>query len=136
MLGGFPLVDLRVEILDGSYHEVDSSDMAFQMAGSLAIRDAVRKGKEVLLEPIMNVIVTTPEEYMGEVIGDLNSRRGRVKELLPKAGAKEITAHVPLSEMFGYATAIRSLTRGRASYSMEPEFFDKVPKQLEEKILD
>ena len=136
MLGGFPLVDLKVEILDGSYHEVDSSDMAFQMAGSLAIRDAVRKGKEVLLEPIMNVIVTTPEEYMGEVIGDLNSRRGKVKELLPKAGAKEITAHVPLSEMFGYATAIRSLTRGRASYSMEPEFFDKVPKQLEEKILD
>ena len=136
MLGGFPMVDLRVEILDGSYHEVDSSDMAFQMAGSLALRDAVKKGKEALLEPIMNVVVTTPEEYMGDVIGDLNSRRGKIKELLPKAGAKEITALVPLSEMFGYATAIRSLTRGRASYSMEPEFFDKVPKQLEEKILD
>jgi elongation factor G len=130
------MVDLKVVIKDGSYHEVDSSDMAFKIAGAMAMKDALRRGAPVLLEPIMDVEVTTPAEFLGDVIGDLNARRGRIREMESRPEAHIVRASVPLAEMFGYATAIRSVTRGRASYSMEPSCFEKVPKQKEEQLLD
>ncbi|MEA3346647.1 MAG: elongation factor G, partial [Candidatus Auribacterota bacterium] len=136
VLGGYPVVDVKVTLLDGSFHEVDSSEIAFKMAGSIAFREAAKRASPVLLEPIMSVEVTTPEEFTGEVIGDLNSRRGKVKEMESKSNARIIQANVPLAEMFGYATVIRSLTRGRASYSMEPSHFEKVPKSVVSKILE
>ncbi len=136
ILGGYPTIDITVTVYDGSYHDVDSSDMAFQMAGSMGFKDGVRKGDPILLEPIMKVDITTPEDYMGDVIGDLNSRRGRMKEMTDRGNAKVIRADVPLSEMFGYATVVRSISSGRASYSMEPSHFEKVPKKIEEQILD
>jgi elongation factor G len=126
---------MKIVIKDGSYHEVDSSDMAFQVAGSLALKDAMRRGKPVLLEPIMDVEVTTPSEYLGDVISDVNARRGKVREMESRVGTNIIRASVPLAELFGYATAIRSLTRGRASYSMEPRCFEKIPKHKEEQLL-
>jgi elongation factor G len=135
-LGGYSMVDLKVVIKDGSYHEVDSSDMAFKIAGAMAMKDALRRGAPVLLEPIMDVEVTTPAEFLGDVIGDLNARRGRIREMESRPEAHIVRASVPLAEMFGYATAIRSVTRGRASYSMEPSCFEKVPKQKEEQLLD
>jgi elongation factor G len=135
-LGGYSMVDMKVVIKDGSYHEVDSSDMAFKVAGSMAIKDAMRHGNPVLLEPIMDVEVTTPAEFLGDVIGDINARRGKVREMESRPDSHIVRASVPLAEMFGYATAMRSLSRGRASYSMEPACFEKVPKQKEEKLLD
>ena len=136
VLGGYPMVDLKVDILDGSYHEVDSSEIAFKLAGSFAFQDAARKAGAILLEPVMNVEVITPEEHMGAVIGDLNSRRGRVGKIEHRQKSLIIHAHVPLAEMFGYATALRSLTQGRASYSMEPENFEKVPDHILAQLLD
>ncbi len=135
ILGGYPVVDLQVRLVDGSYHEVDSSDIAFQIAGSYAFKDAVKKASPILLEPIMKVDVLTPEDYMGDIIGDLNSRRGRINDIETRTKSKVVHADVPLSEMFGYATAIRSLTKGRASYSMEPSHFEKVPRNISEKVL-
>jgi elongation factor G len=136
ILGGFPVVDVKIQILDGSYHEVDSSEIAFKMAGSFAFKEAARKAAPVLLEPIMDVEVITPEEYMGDVIGDLNSRRGRINQIESRATSSIIHAFVPLAEMFGYATALRSLTKGRASYSMEPSHFDQVPPNIASDLLD
>jgi elongation factor G len=130
------MVDMKVTLVDGSYHEVDSSDIAFKTAASIALRTAVRKGNPVLLEPVMDVEISTTEEYLGEVISDVSARRGKIREMESRSGARIIKAYIPLADMFGYATALRSLTRGRASYTMEPALFEKVPKQREEKLLD
>ena len=135
VLGGYPVVDLRVTIYDGSYHEVDSSEMAFKIAGSLAIKDALKKGNPVLLEPVMEVEVTLPEEYMGDVMGDINSRRGRIDGMEAQAGAQIIKAYVPLSEMFGYATDLRSKTQGRGVYVMQLSHYEEVPKSITEKLI-
>src|SRR5699024_3439986 len=118
IVGGYPVLDLKVTLFDGSYHEVDSSEMAFKIAGSMAFKEAMAKAKPVLLEPIMNVEVIMPEEYMGDVIGDINSRRGRIEGMEPRNGVQVVRGFVPLSEMFGYATDLRSNTQGRATYSM------------------
>jgi len=134
-LGGYPVVDLSVDIVDGSYHKVDSNDLAFQIAGSLAFKDAVAKARPVLLEPIMTVECTTPPEYQGDVVGDLNRRRGIIRDIGAKAGVAVIGAEVPLVEMFGYANAIRSLSRGRAEYSMQPARFEIVPAELAARLL-
>jgi elongation factor G len=136
VLGGYPMVDVKVAIIDGTYHEVDSSEIAFKMAGSFAFKEAARKAGAIMLEPIMDVEVITPEEHMGDVIGDLNSRRGKVSHLETRANSTIIHASVPLAQMFGYATALRSLTKGRASYSMEPLNFQKVPENILAEILD
>jgi len=137
VLAGYPMIDMHIEIIDGSYHPVDSSEMAFKVAGSMAFKEAVRKGGVYLLEPIMKVEIMAPEENMGDLIGDVTSRRGIIVQLdtSSMAGFSKVLAHVPLSELFGYATAIRSLSRGRASYSMEPAHFDKVPKQIQDKVV-
>jgi len=135
VLAGYPVVDVRVILHDGSYHEVDSSEMAFKIAGSMAIKDGVKKLKPVLLEPIMAVEVTTPEEYMGDVIGDLNSRRGQVQGMDQRGNARIVRAMVPLSEMFGYATDLRSNTQGRAQYVMQMDHYDKVPSNISEEII-
>ena len=137
VLAGYPVIDFKVEIIDGSYHPVDSSEMAFKIAGSMAFKDAAKKSGIEMLEPIMKVELTTPDENMGDLIGDLNSRRGAIVEI--NAGENSFTrvqANVPLSELFGYATAIRSLSRGRATYSMEPAHFERVPKQIQDKIVE
>ena len=135
VLAGYNVVDVRVELYDGSYHEVDSSEMAFKIAASMAFKEAMRKADPVLTEPIMKVVVTVPEDYMGDVIGDLNSRRGAIQSMEARTGAQEITAHVPLSEMFGYATDLRSKTQGRGVYSMEPSHYTEVPKSVSEAII-
>ena len=135
ILGGFPVVGLKANVYDGSYHEVDSSEMAFHIAGSLAFKDAMKKSAPVLLEPIMKVEVTMPEEYMGDVIGDINSRRGRVEGMDDLGGGKIVRAYVPLSEMFGYSTDLRSRTQGRGNYSMFFEKYEPVPKSVQEKVL-
>ncbi|MBP3448182.1 MAG: elongation factor G [Clostridia bacterium] len=136
VLAGYNVVDVKVTLYDGSYHEVDSSEMAFKIAGSMAFKEACRKGKPVLLEPIMKVVVVVPEDYMGDVMGDLNSRRGQIQGMEARnGGVQNITAHVPLSEMFGYATDLRSKTQGRGQYTMEPSHFDEVPKSIAEKIV-
>lgn len=135
VLAGYPVVDLKVKLVDGSYHEVDSSDLAFKIAGSMAIKDAVKKADPVLLEPIMRVEVVTPEEYMGEVIGDLNSRRGRIQSIEEGKGVKIITALVPLAEMFGYATTLRSLTQGRGSFTMQFDHYEEVPANIAQQII-
>jgi elongation factor G len=135
VLGGYPVLDLKVTLYDGSYHEVDSSEMAFKIAGSMAFKDGMRKADPVLLEPIMKVEVTVPEEYMGEVLGDINSRRGRIEGMEARNGAQVIRGFVPLSEMFGYATDLRSKTQGRAVYSMQTDHFEEVPKSIAEKVL-
>ncbi len=132
---GFPVVDLKVTLYDGSYHEVDSSEMAFKIAGSMAIKDAVKKGKPAILEPIMKVEVVTPEEYLGDVIGDLNSRRGQILGMEPRGNAQVVRAYVPLAEMFGYATDLRSKTQGRASFVMFFDHYAEVPKQIQEKLM-
>jgi elongation factor G len=136
VLGGYPMVDLKVQIVDGTFHEVDSSEIAFKMAGSFAFKDACKKAHPIMLEPIMDVEAITPEEHMGDVVGDLNSRRGRISHIEPRANSTIIRAHVPLAQMFGYATALRSLSKGRASYSMEPLNFQKVPENILTEILD
>ena len=130
VLAGYPVVDVKVTLYDGSYHEVDSSEMAFKIAGSMAFKEACRKGDPVLQEPIMKVAVTVPEDYMGDVIGDLNSRRGMIQGMEAISGAQQITAHVPLSEMFGYATDLRSKTQGRGQYVMEPSHYTEVQKSI------
>ncbi len=135
ILGGYPVVDIRVTLYDGSYHEVDSSEMAFKIAGSMALKEALKKGDPVLLEPMMKVEVTVPEEYMGDVIGDINSRRGRVEGMDSHAGAQIIRCIVPLSEMFGYATDLRSRTQGRGNYVMQFSHYEEVPKNIAEKII-
>ena len=137
VLAGYSVVDFKIEIIDGSYHPVDSSEMAFKIAGSMAFKDAAKKAGIELLEPIMKVELTTPDENMGDLIGDLTSRRGAIAEInAGDNGFTRVNANVPLAEMFGYATAIRSLSRGRASYSMEPAHFEKVPKQVQDKIVE
>ncbi|PKL15085.1 MAG: elongation factor G, partial [Spirochaetae bacterium HGW-Spirochaetae-6] len=135
VLIGFPVVDVKVTLTDGSYHDVDSSEMAFKIAGSMGFKDAARKAKPTILEPIMEIEIVSPEEYMGEVIGDLNSRRGRVKELIDRAGAKVIKGEVPLSSMFGYATDLRSKTQGRANYSMQFAHYEEAPNSVREDLI-
>ena len=135
VLAGYNVVDVKVTLYDGSFHEVDSSEMAFKIAASMAFKEACRKADPVLLEPIMHVVVTVPEDYMGDVIGDLNSRRGQINGMEARAGAQQIDAFVPLSEMFGYATDLRSRTQGRGQYSMEPSHYVELPKSLQEKIV-
>lgn len=135
VLAGYNVVDVKVNLYDGSYHEVDSSEMAFKIAGSMAFKEAMKKADPVLTEPIMKVVVVTPDDYMGDVIGDLNSRRGAIQSMEPMAGGQQITAFVPLSEMFGYATDLRSCTQGRGVYSMEPSHFAEVPKAIQDKII-
>ena len=134
VLAGYPVEDVKVTLYDGSYHEVDSSEMAFKIAGSMAFKEAMRKGDPAITEPIMKVVVTVPEEYMGDVIGDLNSRRGAISGMENLNGAAQVTANVPLSEMFGYATDLRSKTQGRGQYVMEPSHYTEVPKSISEKI--
>ena len=136
VVAGFPVVDVKVTLYDGSYHEVDSSEMAFKIAGSMAFKDACRKADATLLEPIMKVSVIVPDEYMGDVIGDLNSRRGQIIQLEARPGAQQIDAHVPLAEMFGYATDLRSRTQGRGQYTMEPSHYVEIPKNIREKIVE
>ena len=135
VVAGYPVVDVKVTLYDGSYHEVDSSEMAFMIAGSMAFKEAMRKANPVLLEPIMSVTVTFPEEYMGDVMGDLSSRRGQIRGMDDNYGAKEIKAFVPLSEMFGYASDLRSKTQGRGNYVMEPSHYVEVPKSIAEEVI-
>ena len=135
ILAGYPVVDVKVSLYDGSYHEVDSSEMAFKIAASMAFKEGMKKADPVLQEPIMKVVVTVPEDYMGDVIGDLNSRRGQIQGMEAMSGVQQITALVPLSEMFGYATDLRSKTQGRGQYSMEPHSYTEVPKSIQEKIV-
>jgi elongation factor G len=127
---GFPVVDMKVTMTGGSYHDVDSSEMAFKIAGSMAIKEAIQKGAPAILEPIMRVEVVTPEDYMGSIIGDLNGRRGQIQGMDERGNARIVKAHVPLSEMFGYATDMRSMTQGRASYSMFFDHYSEVPKNI------
>ena len=136
ILAGYPVVDVKVTLYDGSYHEVDSSEMAFKIAGSMAFKEAMRKADPVLMEPIMQVDVMVPEDYMGDVIGVLNARRGQIQGMEPRGGVQAIGAAVPLSEMFGYATALRSSTQGRGQYTMQPSHYTEVPKNIQEKIMD
>jgi elongation factor G len=135
VLGGFPVVDVKVTLVDGSYHEVDSSEIAFRVAGSMAFKDACRKADPVLLEPIMRVEVTMPEEYLGDVIGDLNSRRGHIDGMEARSGAQNVSAFVPLSEMFGYATTLRSRTQGRGTFTMLYAKSVEVPKNIQDGII-
>ena len=136
ILAGYPVVDVKVTLYDGSYHEVDSSEMAFKIAGSMAFKEAMKKADPVLMEPIMQVDVMVPEDYMGDVIGGLNARRGQIQGMEPRGGVQAISAAVPLSEMFGYATALRSSTQGRGQYTMQPSHYTEVPKSIQEKIMD
>jgi elongation factor G len=135
ILAGYPLVDVHAELVDGSHHEVDSSEMAFRIAGSMALQEAAKKAGAVILEPVMDVEVVVPEEYMGDVIGDLNRRRGKVAGIVPRSDAQVIAATVPLAEMFGYATRLRTLTQGRAVYSMQFAHYDEVPSSVSEEIV-
>lgn len=135
VLAGYPVVDVKVTLYDGSYHEVDSSEMAFKIAASMAFKEGMKKADPVLLEPMMKVVAIVPEEYMGDVIGDLNSRRGQIQGMEARPGSQQITAFVPLAEMFGYATDLRSKTQGRGQYSMEPSHYIEVPKSIQEKIM-
>ncbi len=135
VLAGYPVVDVKVTLYDGSYHEVDSSEMAFKIAGSMAFKEACQQASPVLLEPIMHVVVNVPDQYMGDVIGDLNGRRGQVNGMEARSGAQQIDAFVPLSEMFGYATDLRSRTQGRGQYTMEPSHYVELPKSIQEKLV-
>src|SRR5918999_1109095 len=136
VLAGYPVVDIRVELIDGSYHDVDSSEMAFKIAGSMAFKNAMERGKPKLLEPVMAVEVVTPEEFLGDVMGNLNARRGRVESLNPMGNATTIKAMVPLSEMFGYATDVRSMTQGRATFTMQFDRYEDVPGSIAAEIVD
>jgi elongation factor G len=136
LLGGYPVVDIRIELIDGSYHDVDSSEMAFKIAGSMAFKEAMKRAKPMLLEPMMAVEVVTPEEYLGDVMGNLNSRRGRVEHLEPTGNAQTITATVPLAEMFGYATDVRSMTQGRATFTMQFDHYEEVPQSIAAELID
>ncbi|MBI4280687.1 elongation factor G, partial [Candidatus Uhrbacteria bacterium] len=136
VLAGYPLIDVKVTVYDGTYHEVDSSEAAFKLAGSFAFQEAAKKAQLVLLEPMMKVEVITAEQFMGDVIGDLNSRRGQIQDMRERSGAKVIDALVPLAEMFGYATALRSMSQGRASYSMEFSHYAEVPAGVAQEIVE
>jgi elongation factor G len=135
ILAGYPVIDIKATLVDGSFHDVDSSEMAFKIAGSLAIKEAVMKASPVLLEPMMKVEVEVPEDFLGEVIGDLNSRRGQIEGMGSDQGIAKVTAKVPLAEMFGYATDIRSKTQGRGIFSMEFSQYDEVPRNVAEAII-
>jgi elongation factor G len=135
VLAGYPLVGLKVSLLDGAYHEVDSSEMAFKIAGSMALKEAARKAGPVILEPMMSVEVTTPDDYMGDVIGDLNSRRGHIQQMEERSGSRVIKALVPLSEMFGYVGDLRSRTQGRAQYTMQFDSYAEVPSNVSKEII-
>jgi elongation factor G len=136
ILGGYPVVDIRIELIDGSYHDVDSSEIAFKVAGSMAFKEAMKRAKPVLLEPVMAVEVVTPEDYLGDVMGNLNSRRGRVEHLEPLGNAQQIKAIVPLAEMFGYATDVRSMTQGRATFTMQFDHYEEVPQSIAAELVD
>jgi elongation factor G len=135
VLAGYPVDDVRVALYDGSFHDVDSSEMAFKIAGSMAFKDAAKRAKPVLLEPVMRVEVVVPEEYMGDIMGDINSRRGRITAMEARGGTQIVRARVPLSEMFGYATDLRSRTQGRATYSMHFERYEQAPPQVSEEVV-
>ena len=136
VVAGFPVVDIKAKLYDGSYHDVDSDEISFKVAGSIAFKEGAKKAKPVLLEPIMEVEVVTPEEYLGDVMGDLNSRRGKIEGFSARKDAQVIKARVPLAEMFGYATVLRSMTQGRAIYSMQFEFYQEVPKSIADEIAE
>ena len=136
VIAGFPVVDIKAKIYDGSYHDVDSDEISFKVAGSIAFKEGAKKAKPILLEPIMDVEVVTPEEYLGDVMGDLNSRRGKIEGFSARKDAQVITATVPLSEMFGYATILRSMTQGRAIYTMQFAHYSEVPKSIAEEIAE
>jgi len=136
VLANYPMVDISVQIVDGSFHEVDSNELAFKMAGIFAFKEAAKKASMILLEPVMKVEVTTPDEYQGDILGDLNRRRGKIASIDSKPQVTILNSEVPLAEMFGYATAVRSLSKGRASYSMEPDKFEPVPTQIVNNILE
>ena len=136
MLAGFPVVDIKITLVDGSYHDVDSSEMAFKVAGSMAFKEASKRAKPVLLEPVMAVEVVTPEEYMGDVIGNINSRRGQIEGMEPRGNAQVIRAKVPLAEMFGYATDVRTMSQGRATYTMQFLHYAEVPNSIAEKLTE
>ena len=135
VLAGYPVVDVKVELVDGSHHDVDSSEMAFKIAGSMALKEGIRRAKPVLLEPIMDVEVVTPADYMGDIIGDLSARRGKVGGMTERSGARVIGASVPLGEMFGYSTTLRSMSQGRAVYTMQFANYDEVPKSKADEIV-
>jgi len=136
VLAGYPIEDIKVKLIDGSFHDVDSSEMAFKIAGSIAFKEGVKKANPILLEPIMDVEIVTPEEYMGDVMGDMSSRRGRVEGMSQRRDAQVIKALVPLSEMFGYATVLRSMTQGRAIYSMQFSHYDEIPKSISDQLVE
>lgn len=136
VLAGYPVVNVKTKLFDGTYHEVDSSEMAFKIAGSIAFKEGAKKADPVLLEPIMNVEVVTPEEYLGDVMGDLNSRRGRIEGIGSRKDAQVVKAMVALSEMFGYATSLRSMTQGRAIFTMQFSHYDEVPRSIAEQIIE
>jgi elongation factor G len=136
VLAGYPVVDVRVTLTDGKYHDTDSSEIAFKIAGSLGMREAIRRAKPILLEPIFRVEVVTPEDYLGDVIGDLSRRRGRIEGQEPRGNALAVSGLVPLSEMFGYATDVRSMTQGRATYTMQFEKYDEVPGNVATKVIE
>jgi elongation factor G len=135
VLAGFTVVDVKVTLYDGSYHDVDSSELAFKIAASMAFKEAMRKGGPVLMEPIMKVVVIVPDDYMGDVIGDVNSRRGLIQNTETRSGAVQINSLIPLSAMFGYSTTLRSKTQGRGQYAMEPSHYSEVPKSIAETIM-
>src|SRR5207237_4014835 len=135
VLAGYPVVDVRVTLIDGSYHEVDSSERAFKIAGSIAFKEAMKRSKPKLLEPVMAVEVITPEDYLGDVMGNLNGRRGRIESMEPLGNAQVIKASVPLSEMFGYATDLRSMSQGRADFTMQFERYEEVPQSIASEII-
>ncbi|MEI6417302.1 MAG: elongation factor G, partial [Verrucomicrobiota bacterium] len=132
----YPVIDVHIDITDGSYHDVDSNELAFKMAAIFSLKDALKSAKPILLEPMMKVEAITPEEYQGDIMGDLNRRRGKIMSIETKTVSTSVNAEVPLAEMFGYATAIRSLSKGRAAYSMEPSHFEQVPAQVLAAVLD
>jgi elongation factor G len=136
VLAGFPVVDIKVRLVDGSYHDVDSNEMAFKVAGSMAFKEASKRAKPVLLEPVMAVEVVTPEDYMGDVIGNINSRRGQIEGMEPRGNAQVIKARVPLAEMFGYATDVRTMSQGRATYTMQFLHYAEVPHSIAEKLTE
>src|SRR5690348_14019617 len=136
VLAGYPIVDVAIELVDGSYHEVDSSERSFKIAGSIAFKEAMKRSKPKLLEPVMAVEVTTPEDYLGDVMGNLNSRRGRIESMNPLGNAQVVKASVPLSEMFGYATDLRSMTQGRADFTMQFDRYEEVPQSIASEIID
>jgi elongation factor G len=136
VVAGYPVVDVKVELVDGSYHDVDSSEMAFQIAGSMAIKEALKRANSVLLEPVMDVEVVVPEEFMGDVMGDLSARRGQIQGMDSRGGGQVIRAMVPLSEMFGYATTVRSKTQGRATFTMQFDHYAEVPKSIAAEIAE